>query len=150
MSVTKTRPSGLSAINRPPLSPCAATLRANPSGKFKKKEFPSEIETRFGTSLKALTPAFDCAARRCAEALRCAEAPAFERRSAANAKSIRRLSGMCLPFKKGSESLQMILPKHAAEPQANPHERLVDRHTTSRRVGPKKTNPATSDNAGRL
>ena len=53
MSVTKTRPSGLSAMKRTRLSPSAATLKANPSGRFRTNDLPPESDTRFGTSLKA-------------------------------------------------------------------------------------------------
>ena len=61
MSVTKTRPSGLSAMKRTRFKPSAATLKAKPSGRFNVKDFPFESETRFGTSLKA--PVFDGAER---------------------------------------------------------------------------------------
>src|SRR3954468_12558815 len=98
MSVTKTRPSGLSAMNRTRLSPSAATLTANPSGRFRKKDLPPEREMRLGTSLKA--PVFDGAARLGA-ALRWAVMLYAERRIAANARSIRRPCGMHGPFKKG-------------------------------------------------
>src|SRR4051812_19523926 len=101
MSVTKTRPSGLSAMKRTRFSPSAATLRAKPSGKFNVNDFPFESRTRFGTSLAVV---FDVDARRVV-ARRCAAESELKRRSAANAKSIRRPFCMRGPFGKGSEEL---------------------------------------------
>jgi hypothetical protein len=53
MSVTKTRPSGLCAMKRTRLRPCAATLTPKPSGRFKSNDLPLASVMRWGFSAGA-------------------------------------------------------------------------------------------------